>query len=349
MDKMNRVATGKKHRGAKFFLSVLGGLVVLLLLLYFAVTANPQIVVGLIQKLTYGDTPFNSYEPFYEPVNGKKENGQYLISEICYDTEYPNSYLDVIYPDEKLETDRPTLFYFHGGGFFAGSKNMGDPMAVTEATALLDDICAQGYNIVNVDYALVPDCRFPVPLIQANRAFAYMMEHKREYHLNMDKVVIMGSSAGAIMASQLGSIITNPAYEELLDITPTLNPEQVKAVVLDDAPLDYKNFTIATKILVGNYVKNSIYLSKEDIKRYNNIESLTEAYPAAFLLGSEYRHDMNAMHDRLTELGCENILVDPYTEHGEKKDHCFVAAERVDPIAREAFERLVVFLSEKTK
>lgn len=113
---------------------------------------------------------------------------------------------------------------------------MGDPMAATEATYLLDDICAAGYNIVNVDYALVPDYRFPVPLIQANRAFAYIQEHDDEYHLNMDNVVIMGSSAGAIMASQLGSIITNPEYAELLGITPALKPEQVKAVVIDDAP-----------------------------------------------------------------------------------------------------------------
>ena len=346
---MNEITVKKKHKGLKIVLSVFGVLVVLLLILYFVITTNPQIVVGLIQKLSYGDNPINSYEPFYEPINGKKENGQYLISEICYDTEYPNSFLDVIYPDENFETDRPTLFYFHGGGFFAGSKNMGDPMAATETTALLDDICAQGYNIVNVDYALVPDCHFPVPLIQANRAFAYMMEHQDEYHLNMDNVIIMGSSAGAIMTSQLGSIITNPTYAELLGITSVLNPEQLKAVVLDDAPLDYKNFTIATKMLVGNYVKNSIYLSKEDIKRYNNIESLTTEYPAAFLLGSEYRHDMNVMHDKLNELGCENILVDPYTEYGEVKDHCFVAAERIDPIAKEAFDRLIAFLNEKTK
>ena len=38
------------------------------------------------------------------------------------------------------------------------------------------------------------------------------------------------------MASQLGSIITNPEYAELLGITPALKPEQVKAVVIDDAP-----------------------------------------------------------------------------------------------------------------
>lgn len=93
-----------------------------------------------------------------------------------------------------MDEDRPTLFYFHGGGFFGGSKNDGDPLAESDATALLDDICAEGFNIVNVDYALVPDYHFPTPLIQANFAFEFMMNHSEEYHINMNNVVIMGSS-----------------------------------------------------------------------------------------------------------------------------------------------------------
>ena len=96
-------------------------------------------------------------------------------------------------------------------------------------------------------------------------------------------------------------------------------------------------------------MKNSIYLSKEDIKRYNNIESLTAEYPASFLLGSEYRHDMNEMHNALEKVGAENILVDPFAEYGEVKPHCFVANERVDPIAKEAFDKLMAFINEKTK
>lgn len=337
-----------KHKGLIIVGSVVGILLSIILLLYFVFTCNTQIVIGLLQKMSYGDNTINSYEPFYEPINGKKDNGQYLISEINYDTEYPNSFLDITYPDDNREIDRPTLFYFHGGGFFAGSKNMGDPMAATEATYLLDDVCAAGYNIVNVDYALVPDFQFPVSLIQANRAFAYIQEHADEYHLNMNNVVIMGSSAGAIMTSQLGSIITNPEYDQLLDITPALKPEQVKAIVIDDAPLDYKAFPLATKMIIGNYVKGSIYLSKKEIKKYNNIQNLIENYPAAVLLGSEYRHDMEVMHNELKKLGCEHIHIDPYIEHGLVKPHCFVSAERVDPIAKEAFDRMISFLNEKT-
>lgn len=338
-----------KHKGLIIAGSMVGSLLTIILILYFVLTCNTQIVVGLLQKMSYGDNTINSYEPFYDPVDGKKDNGQYLISEINYDTEYPNSFLDITYPDENREVDRPTLFYFHGGGFFAGSKNMGDPMAATEATYLLDDICAAGYNIVNVDYALVPDCHFPVPLIQANRAIAYIQEHADEYHLNMNNVVIMGSSAGAIMTSQLGSIITNPEYAKLLGITPALKPEQLKVVVIDDAPLDYKAFTLATKIIIGNYVKGSVYLSKEEVKKYNNIQNLTENYPAAVLLGSEYRHDMEVMHEELDKLGCEHILIDPYAERGEQKQHCFVGAERVDPVAKDAFDRMMAFINKKTK
>ena len=347
--KQNKQKKKLKHKGLIITGSILGSIILLILIFFLIITFNTQIVVGMIQKGLYGDNPINSYEPFNDPIDGKKNNGQYLISEINYDDEYPNSFLDITYPNENKEENRPTLFYFHGGGFFGGSKNMGDPLAESDATYLLDDICSFGYNIINVDYALVPDYHFPIPLIQANRAFSYIKEHAKEYHINMDNIIIMGSSAGAIMTSQLGNIITNPSYAELLGITPALNANQVKALVIDDAPLDYDSFTLGTKILVGNYVKGNIYLSKDEIKKYNPILSLTNNYPSSVLLGSEYRHDMNVIHEKLNELDVEHLLIDPYAEKGITKQHCFVASERVDEIDKDAFNRMMAFINKKTK
>ena len=137
-------------------------------------TNNTQIVIGMLQNYRMAITRSIHTNHFMSPLAERKTTDNILSAKINYDSEYPNGFLDITYPNENRDVDRPTLFYFHGGGFFAGSKNMGDPMAATEATYLLDDICAAGYNIVNVDYALVPDYRFPVPLIQANRAFAYI-------------------------------------------------------------------------------------------------------------------------------------------------------------------------------
>lgn len=339
----------KKHKMLKVIGIILGILLALGVVLYFYVTSHTQIVVGVIQKGMYGDGSPNSFEPLYTPGEGITAAGQYKINDIAYGKEYPNSFLDITYPDPNTETYRPTLFYFHGGGFFGGSKNMGDPMAASEATALLDDLCAQGYNIVNVDYALVPDYHFPVPLIQINDAIRFIAEHKDEYHINTDNIILMGSSAGAIITAQYGTALSNPAYAALLGIEPALNPEQVSAVVIDDAPIDYRNMVPGCKMLVGNYVKGSIYLNEYELNRYECIPHMTSDYPAAFLLGSEYRNDMIAMAEKLNEVDAEHILADPFAEHGEEQPHCFVANERVDPVAEEAFQRLAEFLKEKTK
>ena len=339
----------KKHSVLKVVCIVLGVLLILGIGLYFYVATHTQLVVGLIQKGMYGDGSPNTFAPLNPPGEGLTAAGQYKINDIAYGTEYPNSYLDIVYPDSDVDVDRPTLFYFHGGGFFGGSKNMGDPMAANEATALLDDLCAQGYNIVNVDYALVPEHRFPVPLVQMNEAIRFIVAHEDAYHLNMDNIVLMGSSAGAIMTAQYGAVLSNPAYAALLGIDPAVKLEQVAAVVIDDAPLVYDGMPLACKLLVGNYVKGSIYLNRDELSRYECIPHITADYPAAFLLGSEYRKDMIAMSEKLKEAGVAHVLVDPLAEYGEARPHCFVANERIDPIAAEAFGRLTAFLEEKTR
>ena len=339
--------TGKKRHTLLIVLAVLLAVPVTAALILMTHT---QIIVGTIQKLSAGTiNTINSYDPLGEPMEGVKDNGQYIITEIKYSENYPNSFLDITYPDENRETARPTLIYFHGGGFFGGSKSVGDPLAESDATALLDDICAEGFNLVIIDYVLVPEYHFPAPLIQANEAFQFLIDHADEYHLDMDRVVIMGSSAGAIMTSQLGSVITNPDYAEALGISPVLKPEQIKAVVLDDAPLVYNQFSLGTKVLVGNYVKGSIFLSSEEMKRYNNILWVDSNYPVAVLLGSEYYMDMRNMDVALRETGVTHLLIDPLAERGIQMQHCFVASERVDDVARDAFERMMEFIKNQIK
>ena len=314
------------------------------------VLSHTQIIVGMIQKLSAGTVnTSNSYEPLGQPMEGLKDNGQYVITEIRYSENYPNSYLDITYPNKDKDPSNPTLIYFHGGGYFGGSKNVGDPLAGSDATALLDDICSEGFNLVNIDYVLVPEYHFPDPLIQANEAFRFLIENSEKYSLDMDNVVIMGSSAGAIITSQLGSIITNPDYAETLGISPALKPREVKAVVIDDAPLVYDEFTLETKLLIGNYVKGSIFLSKDDLKRYNNILWVDSSYPSAVLLGSEYYTDMRHLDKALSDAGVDHELVDPLMERNMVMQHCFVGLERVDDVAKDAFDRMIRFIKSKVE
>ena len=345
---MDTMKSNKKRRLLKGLFITIIVIVALAIGIFFLLMTHTQIIVGTIQTLSKGTVNTkNSYEPLREPVWTTKDNGQFIITEIRYSDDYPNSFLDITYPDENVDIQRPTVIYFHGGGFFGGSKCDGDPLAETDATALLDDICSEGFNLVNIDYALVPEYRFPTPVIQANEAFLFLMDHAEEYHLNMDQIVIMGSSAGAIITSQIGSVITNPDYTALLGIDPALKSEQVKALVIDDAPLVYDKFSIETKILVGNYVKGSIFLSKEEVKKYNNIMWITEDYIPSVLLGSEYYVDMREMDTALEKAGVEHELIDPLAEVNIEMPHCFVANERVDETAKDAYNRMIAFIKQK--
>jgi acetyl esterase/lipase len=339
----------EKIRGRlRLLAKVVGGICVALVVLALVLATHTQIIVGAIQELSAGTVKTtNTFEPEGEPVDAVRDNGQRIITEIAYADEYPNSFLDITYPDSDTSVRRPTLVYFHGGGFFAGSKSVGDPLASSDVTSLLDDICAAGYNVVNVDYGLVPDCHFPVPVIQANQALAWCDSHADEYGLDMDDVIIMGLSAGAIMASQLGAVITNPQYASALGIEPQLEPSQVRALVIDDAPLAYDKFSLATKVLIGNYVSGTIFLGKEQVHIYDATQWVTPAYPPAVLLGSEYHNDMRAMDTALTKSGVVHGLIDPLAECGLKMPHCFVASERTDKVARDAFERMLAFLSDQ--
>lgn len=334
-------------------LKVIGIMISILLILciigYFYISYNTQCVIGFVQCLAKNVTnTINTYEPLGETISDYKSNGQYIITNINYTTEYPNSFLDIQYPDDNFESGRPTLIYLHGGGYMYGSKSSGDPLAANESNALIDDICSEGFNIVNIDYAFVPDYLFPEPLKQVNIAFEYLIEHCEEYHLNMDNVVIMGSSAGAIMTSQFGSVITNQEYANTLGITSALTKKQVAALVIDDAPLDYSSFDFATKIIVGNYLNGTIYPSENELLQYNNITWLNFEYIPSVLIAGSYYHDMRKMNDVLNECNVENLLIDPLKEIGKQQMHCYLSLERTDEIAKDTFDRLITFIKAKT-
>ncbi len=305
-----------------------------------------KIITG-IQKNIYGEQPFNSFEPFHEPIRAKKENGQYIVTEICYGNEYPNSYLDITYPNEDRIEKHPTVFYTHGGGFFGGNKSMGDPLAAgNPANTLFDEIVTQGFNLVNVDYALMPEGIFPIPLIQLAQAIDFCRENAEEYGLDMTRVIIFGGSAGAILTAQYGALIANPAYQEAMQIYPEIDKKSVKALIVDDAPLIPENFNWALKVMLGNYCR-TIETSDVIFKKYNALRwFVPDMAPAFFDAGTidGFPKDMIACGEKLTELGVENEVYIPDGQH----PHGFLNAFRDVEQSAMAVRHVIAFMKKYT-
>ena len=54
--------------------------------------------------------------------------------------------------------------------------------------------------------------------------------------------------------------------------------------------------------------------------------------------------DMRDMDEALTEAGVIHELIDPLAERNMEMQHCFVASERVNDVARDAFDRMITFI-----
>ncbi|HEY9163805.1 MAG TPA: alpha/beta hydrolase, partial [Magnetovibrio sp.] len=89
---------------------------------------------------------------------------------------------------------RPTVLYFHGGGFVLGSLDSHD--------ALCHHLCSQsGAQVLAIDYRLAPKHPFPAALDDARIAAKWLCDHADVIHADPARLAIGGDSAGANLAT----------------------------------------------------------------------------------------------------------------------------------------------------
>lgn len=96
--------------------------------------------------------------------------------------------LDVYIPEKK--TSDIAVVVLPGGGYSHHAPHEGQGYA--------EFLNQKGITAFVLAYRVCP-CRFPLPLLDARRAMRYVRHHSGEYNIN--KVYIMGSSAGGHLAA----------------------------------------------------------------------------------------------------------------------------------------------------
>lgn len=341
---MTATTPTKPRRKRRIFLSVLAILIAVPVLFTGATTFHTQWMIGIFQS-AFGDVGESTMEPRDPQLDGPQPGGQYRISNISYGQDYPNSYFDIVYPDADRKKKRPTLVYVHGGGFFFGTKQSGDPLSGADSNALFQALTDEGWNIVTMDYALVPDHLYPTPVHQLDQFLSFLTTHADEYGLQMTDVDFFGQSAGAITISQYFTAATNPEFADRIGVQPTFDVSRVDTLAIDDAPLIYEDMNLFSKFMVGNYVDGTIYLTAEQREAYNPIPFINDRFPRSFVIGSDsYGSDMVAMTRQLSAQGVENRLVWPKLEDGTRTGHTFISQIDKLPVAQRTFNQMVAYL-----
>ncbi|VMF22447.1 lipase [Streptococcus pneumoniae] len=291
-----------------------------LLLTYLTVDSSP--VAKLSQSAA---NTINSFEPQTDFTVTVSEGNQ-LLENIQYGTELPNSYLDIILPKGDNINSRPTYLFFHGGGFVAGDKMQGDPNQVSEYSASLyhfEEMVKAGYNVVTVNYALASQYPYPTAIKQISDAVAFLEKNAEKYQLNMNEVVIAGSSAGGNLAAEFVTIQANPSYAKEINVTPVMDLSQIKAAVLEVPALDPNRVgkTQRTSIIedyvfgqaIAAYMRQSVISPDRELYASRNlIDKVTADFPPVFITDGNLGSFMDQAQDYAKQLAEKGVTYELY-------------------------------------
>jgi len=90
--------------------------------------------------------------------------------------------------------NKPTIMYFHGGGWILGSKNTHDRL-------IREIAVGSNANLVFVNYTPAPEGKFPTQIEEAYAATEYVAKHGKEMKINSSQMAVVGDSVGGNMAT----------------------------------------------------------------------------------------------------------------------------------------------------
>jgi acetyl esterase/lipase len=136
----------------------------------------------------------------------------------------PDELFDVFFPAQAPGGALPAVVWVHGGGFVAGNK--------ADISNYLRILAGRGYVTVSVGYSVAPGARYPTPVLQANKALAFLSRNAGRYRIDPNRLFLAGDSAGSQIVAQLAATVGNPAYAAMVGVNPAIKRAQLRGIAL---------------------------------------------------------------------------------------------------------------------
>ena len=116
----------------------------------------------------------------------------HIVRDLPYLDDGEQGHLFDIYELPGLSGDAPVLINIHGGGLFASYKEVNVNFNYEWARL--------GYRVVSLSYRRIPETTLWHQIDDCMAALRYLKDHSAELRLNLDRCVLTGDSAGALLS-----------------------------------------------------------------------------------------------------------------------------------------------------
>ncbi|MDG4957510.1 alpha/beta hydrolase [Lactococcus lactis] len=326
----------------RIFVSVLILLIISFVTIAIIFQLSPKPMSYLVRKQF--DTTGKD-QIYQRPIDFKKIKQSISIYENqLYDSDYNNHTMD-IYSPKNLNKKTPVLFWMHGGAYVGGDKrDVKDYLEMLSGRA--------GIIVVNINYALAPETKYPVPVRQLNEAIS-MVKEQTNLNIDWDNVYLGGDSAGAQIASEYLISLIDSKVANSDAIKPVIQNSQVKKFISLSGLLEPTGLTkvsdkvssIMFKACGWSYFGQKDFMSSKELDRINLKTYASQLSQKFFLTDGNSGSFMNQAQELSHALRLSHVAVTQvfYDKKIEKLGHEYQFDFSLKQ-ANETFEKIVAFV-----
>lgn len=109
-----------------------------------------------------------------------------------------------LYLPPKSSKPTPAIINIHGGGWNHGTK---------ESQTGFSTFFKAGFAVANVEYRLTPQATAPAAVEDARCALIYLIKNAKALNIDVNKIVVMGSSSGGHLALITGLLANDHRFD----------------------------------------------------------------------------------------------------------------------------------------
>lgn len=240
--------------------------------------------------------------------------------------------LDIYLPKKRFGKV-PVLFNIHGGAFVYGTKETYQFYGLRMAKG--------GFAFVNFNYRLAPDVEFPGELDDVNKAMLWIVDHAEKYDLDMKNVFIVGDSAGATMAQEYLTILTNYKYCSKFGYN---RPNIIVRGGLLNCGVYFMTDPGQLEGVISAYFTEEVKNDSNKMDMLNTENYITANYPPVYLLtaNKDFLHDFSIQFSGYLKAKGIVHVIKSYGDEKNDRYHVFNINQK-DDIAERANKDQLAF------
>jgi acetyl esterase/lipase len=164
-----------------------------------------------------------------------------------------------LYLPVRTSAPSPAIVYFHGGGWAVGTRRRFGRAFKSWSPSALARLATAGFAVITVDYRLSGEATFPAQIDDAKAAVRWLRANAEELHVDVDRIVAWGESAGGQLAALLGVTGHRDTADDVcaviswyapMDLRDGSDPDSAKSKMLGGAAVSQPEVAVAASPIV---------------------------------------------------------------------------------------------------